>query len=100
MPVDEHKLLRDQGRGAGAQSLLENDLLKEAYEKLEAELIAGWINSAPRDADGRERVWHAVQANRKHKAYLEQILSDGKMAAAELRALAETPQPKRWEDVR
>lgn len=89
---DEHKLLRDKGRALGAQALLDNDLFNEAHEKLEAELIKAWKATPARDTDGRERLWAAVQANMKHKDYIANILNDGKLAEAELKAIAERPK--------
>lgn len=89
---DEYKLIRDNTRALGAQALLDNDLFNEAHAKLEAELIAAWKSSNPRDTEGRERIWAAVQANAKHKGYIANIVNNGKIAAAELKALAERPK--------
>jgi len=89
---DEHKLLRDKSRALGAQSLLDNDLFNEAHEALEAELIKAWKASNPRDTEGRERLWAAVQANAKHKDYIANILNDGKIAEAELKQISERPK--------
>lgn len=97
---DEDKLSKAASKAARAQSLLQNELLAEAYAKIEAELISAWINSPPRDNDGRERAWNAVQANRNHRRYLETVVNNGKMAAAELRLVAETTEHKRLFGVR
>lgn len=92
---DEFKLSRDAAKAARAQNLLENELLNEAYEKIEAALILAWTRTPPRDTDGRERCWAAVQANRNHKEYLHSVVNDGKMAAAELKRLAESTERSR-----
>ena len=92
---DEFKLQQDASRAARADGLLKNELLAEAYDKLEADLIAAWIASNPRDTDGRERCFHAVHANRKHKEYLVSIVNNGKLAAAELKQLADNVERKK-----
>lgn len=91
--VDEHKLLRDQARAVGAQALLENDLFNEALESIERDLIDAWKATPARDTDGRERCWSAIQQLGKIKGYVETVLRDGKLAAAQLKEIAE--QPKR-----
>lgn len=93
--ADEFKLQQDASRATRAKTLLENELLAEAYNKIEADLIAAWIASLPRDTDGRERCWNAVQANRKHREYLVSVLNNGKLAAAELKQLTDNAERKK-----
>ncbi len=101
MPIDEHKLLRDQDRALGAQSLVENDLLNEAFTGLEEAYTAAWRSTTIDDVTGREKLFLAINVIGKVRDHLTRILNNGKLAAAELRALAETAQrEKRWEDVR
>lgn len=96
--TDEVKLRQDTDKAARAESLLRNELLTEAYERIEADLIKAWIASEPRDFDGRERCFLAVHANRKHKDYLESVVNNGKLAQAELKQLVETAERKRlWQ---
>lgn len=92
---DEDTLSQAAAKAARAQSLLGNELLLEAYDRIEADLIAGWIATPARDTDGRERCWAAVQANRKHKVYLQSVVNDGKMAAAQLKEIAETTERRK-----
>ena len=91
--IDEHKLLREQDRALGADALLKNDLFNEALESIERDLIEAWKAALPRDTDGRERIWAAIQQLGKIKGYIETVLRDGKLASAQLKDLAE--QPKR-----
>ena len=91
----EDKLHRDSARGARAANLLEHELLKEAHEKIEEQLIQAWINSDPRDTEGRERVFASVHANRKHRDYLKTVAMDGKLAQAQLRDIVEASERKR-----
>ena len=93
--TDEHKLLRDAGRASEAQSLLDNALFNEALTTLEAEYIKAWKATPLRDQEGRERVWQAVQIVGKIKDHIGSVLNDGKLAAAQLKELADSNERKR-----
>jgi hypothetical protein len=93
--VDEIALLRDRDRANRAQQLLDNDLFNEAITSIERDLMGAWKNSPARDTDGRERCFAAVQQLGKIKDYFQSVLNDGKMAAAQLKELAETAERKR-----
>ena len=71
-------------RAAKAQNLMNDDLLKEAFAKLEADYLEFWKNTPVRDQDARERVFHAINVIGKVKQHLITVLSDGKMAQKEL----------------
>jgi len=86
--TDEIKLSVEAARGTQADSILRNELIQEAYKSLEDELVRTWIDSPARDTEDRERLWAAVQANRKHQNYLRSIIDNGKLAEAELASLA------------
>lgn len=90
--IDESKLQRDATRAARAQSLLENDLFNEAIATIEADLVKAWKATPPRDTDGRERCWSAIQQLGKIKGYFETVLRDGQLAKAQLKELAERPK--------
>lgn len=88
--IDELKARKEAARGAQAQSLLDSDLLKEAFEGLEAEYIRFWREGTSiNDTQGRERLWQAVQIVGKVRSHLTQIAADGRVAETELRALAQ-----------
>ena len=77
--------LRDKlNRAQIARDLLDNELLKEAYLQIDAELINGWRLTQARDTDARERIWAAVQANGKHQDYLRSVVDNGKLAQKQL----------------
>ena len=80
-------LRKDLDRAARADRLLSDELLTEAFMALEDAYIEHWRNSKVLDADGRERLWQAVQIVGKVRAHLAQVITDGKMAAAELNTL-------------
>ena len=71
-------------RGARAKELLTNELLQEAFARLEADYISAWRQTPARDTDARERLWQAVNIVGKVKDNLTTILSNGKLAQREL----------------
>lgn len=98
--TDETALSLAAAKGARAQILLDNELLTEAFTGLEASYISAWRATKIEDVTGREKLFLAINVVGKVKQHLTVIVSDGKLAAAELRALAETAErEKRWEDV-
>jgi hypothetical protein len=90
--MDDTKLAIDQSRALRAQSLMDDDLLREAFATLEADYIAAWKLTPARDGDGRERLWQAVQIVARVKDHLGCVIENGKLANAELRELAERPK--------
>jgi hypothetical protein len=86
--IDDDKLQRDAARGLRAKALLEDELVVEAFTKLEAEYLAAWKSSDPDDAAGRERVWIAVNLLGKVRDHLGRFVADGKLAERQLQDLA------------
>jgi hypothetical protein len=82
--VSEDKLQRDIVRGAKAHELMGNELLQEAFGKLEADYIAAWRITPVRDQDARERLWQAVNVLGKVKEHLGRVAADGKLAQRQL----------------
>jgi len=66
-------------RGARAQSLLDDELLIEAFEKLEEEYVIQWRNSPIRDTEGREKIHLAIHQLDMVKSHLENVVITGKM---------------------
>jgi len=92
---DENKLLRDQDRAARAQSLIESDLLTEAFQTLEDSYTAAWRNTHVDEAQAREKLFLAVNIVGKVRDHLTAVLVNGKLAAAELKQIAETAERKK-----
>jgi hypothetical protein len=80
----DDKLETAIARGARAKELLESDLMKDIFTRLEADYIAGWRNTVARDTDARERLWLAVQVIGLVKDHLIIVANNGKLAQAEL----------------
>lgn len=82
--TDEHALHRDIDRAGRAKTLLEDALLIEAFDRIEADYIKGWRDSTARDTDARERLWQAVQVIGKVREHLKVLVRGGTLARAEL----------------
>jgi hypothetical protein len=85
--VTEDKLQAAIARGARAQELVRNELLAEAFTKLEADYINAWKSWAAADTDGRERLWLAVNVLGKVRDHLVTVIADGKLAQRQLQDL-------------
>ena len=85
--MDELKLLRDRERGARAEALLRDDLLTETFEILEKRYIEEWAMTQFRDQEARERLWTAVNVNRKYRDHLRTVVASGKLAQKQLNDL-------------
>jgi hypothetical protein len=85
----EIKLNADTARQARAEALLANELLQEAFARLEDRYLEEWRVSQFRDTDARERLWQAVNIVGKVKDHLAKIVRDGKLAQREIDQLAQ-----------
>jgi hypothetical protein len=84
---DEIALTKDASRGIRAKSLLENELLTEAFQALEDSYIAFWRATRPEDELGREKAYIAINVIGKVRQHLQTVVNDGKLAQAELNKL-------------
>ena len=91
--MSEDKLQAAISRGARAEALLNNDLLQEAFARLEQDYIEAWKISPARDTDGRERLWQAVNIVAKVRDHMVNVVNDGKLSQRHLNELARS-QPK------
>jgi hypothetical protein len=80
----ENKLAAAIERGARAKAVLENDLLREAFDKLEDDYTAAWKTWPAADTAGRERLWQAVNVLGKVRGHLARVVADGRLAQREL----------------
>ena len=86
--MNEDKLHESISRGARAEALLKNDLLQEAFARLEQNYIDAWKISPARDTDGRERLWQAVNIVAKVRDHIVKVVNDGKLSQRHLSELA------------
>jgi hypothetical protein len=82
--MTEDKLQSDISRAARAQALLGNELLAEAFARLDAEYVRAWRVTPARDVMAREKLWQAVNVVGLVRDHLAKMVADGKLAQAEL----------------
>ncbi len=70
-----------QQRAEEASRLLENPLVKEAFEMIEREIIDNWETCPVRDVEGREYLWRFLKATRKFKNVFIGVLQSGQLAS-------------------
>lgn len=92
---DENKLIRDSGRGVRARQLLDDELLVDAFKILEEAYMTGWRRTTIEDVAGREKLFLAVNIVSKVRDHLGSVITNGKLAAAELKEIAETAERKK-----
>jgi hypothetical protein len=64
--------------------VLENDLVIEAFAVLEERYTERWKASEARDEEARRQCWYAYKGLEKFRDEFHQMLTDGKIAAAQL----------------
>lgn len=76
-------------RAMRAKAMLDEPLMSEAFNHIEAECFRLFKELAPTDFDGMQQVKAMHYYLGKFKTFLEQAVNDGKMAKAQL-------EPKRY----
>jgi|SRR5688572_1620030 hypothetical protein len=87
--MSDDKLHDATVRGAKADGLLKDELLREAFASLEKDYLDAWRTSPARDTDGRERLWQAVNIVGKVRDHLVIALNNGKLAQRQIDELTE-----------
>jgi hypothetical protein len=82
----EARLLNESGRGARAKRLLEDDLLKEAFATVEADILEKWKNSPVRDQEGQFALRLKWQCLQEVRTCIADVAVTGKMADQSLQA--------------
>lgn len=93
--TDENKLIRDTGNGVRARQLLEDETLVDAFKVLEEAYVAGWRRTTIEDVAGREKLFLAVNIVAKVRDHLAVVVTNGKLAQAELDDIARTADRKK-----
>lgn len=79
----------DQERGRRAQELLDNELLVQALDAIESEVVAQWEQCPARDAEGKEACWQLIKTSKKFRAILLGYVESGKLASDQIRRFEE-----------
>jgi hypothetical protein len=78
-------LRAEQDKGIHAMSLLENELLQEALDAIDAEVMEQWIACPARDKEGKEALWQLIKTSRKFRSILTGYIESGKLATEQLK---------------
>jgi hypothetical protein len=92
---DESTLERTAARAVRAEALLDDELLSDAFDKLERNYIAAWRATTVDDAAGREKLFLAINIVGKVRDHLASVIANGKLARAELKELTEAAQRRK-----
>jgi hypothetical protein len=95
--TDESKRGLDALRGSRAESLLNDEILNEAFTKLRETYIQAWQVTSIDDVTGREKLFLAVNIIGKVRDHLIAVMNDGKVAASDIARAAE--RQKSWHEI-
>ena len=87
--MTENELHNQALKGQLSSSLLENELLQEALDAIDKEVMEQWIACPARDHEGKEALWQLIKTSRKFRTILEGYIETGKLASEQLRQFEE-----------
>ncbi len=93
--MNEIKLGEAAAKAVRAQDLLDNELLSEAFKGLEDNYTAAWRATGIDDVAAREKLFLAINIVGKVRDHLTAIVTNGKLAQAELKDLVQTAERKK-----
>jgi hypothetical protein len=86
-------------RGVRAERILNDPLVIDAFQVVAASLHAAWEAAPIRDKEGQHELKLMLKLLTDVKSYFDLALSDGQLAAAEIRSREESKQgysPAQW----
>jgi hypothetical protein len=83
-------------RGKRAEALINDPMLQDAFKTLLEGYQQAWRDSAPRDTEGRERLYTAVHIVGKVNDHLRLAADNGKVAAASIAEVERLGERKGW----
>lgn len=93
--MSEDVYLDQQTRGQYALQLLENELLNEALDAIEKEVLDQWVACPARDKEGKEALWQLIKTSRKFREILTGYVNTGKLATNNLKRFEEESRLRR-----
>lgn len=93
--TDESKARTQMDRGERANRILAEPLVKEAFDKIRAEIIEAWENSAADDERGRHNAYLLQRLLRNFESHFKQIVRTGEAAKRELLEIEKESKLKR-----
>lgn len=83
-------------RGVEANSIINNELFKSAFDEINQEILDQWQTSPARDVEGREKLYLMLKIAEKFRSNLTRVIDTGKIAQMELGRIR-TAQERRAE---
>jgi len=93
--IDESKLDQAVAKGARVQALLDDDLLSGAFTGLEDSYTAAWRSTGVDDVAAREKLFLAINIVGKVRDHLISLVTNGKLAQAELKDIAQAAERRK-----
>lgn len=75
----------DERRGRRAAELLGDEVLQEALNAIEAEVISKWADCPARDKEGKEALWQLYKTAQKFRGVLSGYVRSGQLATERLK---------------
>ena len=93
--MNETELGEAAAKAMRAQGLLDNELLSDAFKGLEQSYTTAWRASGIDDVAAREKLFLAINIVGKVRDHLTAIVTNGRLAQAELTELARTAERRK-----
>ena len=85
--MNENDLIREQNKGAKANTILEDELFIESFTMLKASYEKEMVQTSYKDSEARTAIWVAWHQLDKVKSHLTEIMNTGKLASKQLQDL-------------
>ena len=82
--AEEIKLVGESERGARAERLLNDDMLQEAFLKVEDGIVQKWKESPIRDVEGQTTLRLLHKCLNDVRGYIKEVAETGKLANVQL----------------
>lgn len=75
---------KQAARGTSAKALLQNDILRDAFDAIEQEISDGWKNSVGAETENRENAYYMHRALQALKDKINYFINTGDIANKQL----------------
>ena len=93
--MDEIRLGEAAAKATRAQDLLDNELLSEAFKDLEHSYTSAWRATGIDEVGAREKLFLAINIVGKVRDHLVAVVTNGKLAQAQLKELAQVAERRK-----
>tara|TARA_R100001086_G_scaffold130211_1_gene67361 strand:- start:333 stop:605 length:273 start_codon:yes stop_codon:yes gene_type:complete len=85
--MDHNKLASEVSRGEKAKLLLDEPLIKEAFETLKKEFQDAILHTKHNEDEARRALWQAYHLTDRVENHLRTVMETGKLAATQINQL-------------